>query len=247
MTTLPSISRRKHYRTIPGEPSEPTSTLVLTSPRGYYVDIRINKSPQPSSDPSTFDGKLQWAFAGTKTSIEKDGRTISTWHHPIDSLSDDPKPDVGEMTELENGDVLEKGEIIDENTGAVTHYEELWQELRTHFWSQDSWRKCVVLKTVEEDKECMGMAIRCGSFSQGILRRKEGVTVEQWDFVCGEHAGSYERLVRLGEGEMPCEGLLMGGLAEMEEGEGPNPSPTSFVSADRELYVLFSGPLMHVE
>ncbi|KAL9640120.1 MAG: hypothetical protein Q9204_000837 [Flavoplaca sp. TL-2023a] len=219
MTNLPSISRRKHYRTIPGQPSEPTSTLVLTSPRGYYVDIRINKYPQPSSDPRTFDGKLQWAFAGTKTSIEKDGRTISTWHHPIDSLSENPKPDVGEMTELENGDVLEKGETIDEDTGVVTHYEELWEELVPHFWSQDSWRKCVVLKTLDEDKDNMGMAIRCGSFSQGILKRKEGIMVEQWDFVCGEHAGRYERVVRLGEGEMPCEGLLKGGLGEMEEGE----------------------------
>ncbi|KAL9033578.1 MAG: hypothetical protein Q9180_005874, partial [Flavoplaca navasiana] len=157
---------------IPGEPSEPTSTLVLTSPRGYYVDIRINKSPQPSSDPRTFDGKLQWAFAGTKTSIEKDARTISTWHHPIDSLSDDPKPDVGEMTELENGDVLEIGQTINEDTGEVIKYEELWEELLPQFWSQDSWRKCVVLKTLNEDKACMGMAIRCGSFAQGILKRK---------------------------------------------------------------------------
>ena len=123
------------------------------------------------------------------------------------------------MTELENGDVLEKGEIIDEDTGAVTHYEELWQELRTHFWSQDSWRKCVVLKTLDEDKDNMGLAIRCGSFAQGILKSREGFTVEQWDFVCGEHAGRYESTVRLGEGEMPCEGLLKGGLGEMEEGE----------------------------
>ncbi|KAI4270533.1 MAG: hypothetical protein LQ337_006616, partial [Flavoplaca oasis] len=57
------------------------------------------------------------------------------------------------MTELDNGDVLEKGETINEDTGEVITYEELWEELLPHFWSQDSWRKCVVLKTLDEDKQ----------------------------------------------------------------------------------------------
>lgn len=36
-----SISVRKFIRWLPAEASEPTSTLVLTSPERRYVDIRI--------------------------------------------------------------------------------------------------------------------------------------------------------------------------------------------------------------
>ncbi|KAL8854479.1 MAG: hypothetical protein Q9221_000750 [Calogaya cf. arnoldii] len=216
MTPTPpaSISRRKHYRTVPGDPSEPTSTLVLTSPRGFYVDIRVFKEQQPSSDPKTFDGKLQWAFAGTKTSEQTDGRTISTWFHPIDSLSDDPPPDKGEMLELDSGYVLEKGESVDAKTGERTEYEELWEELLSTFSkTQDSWRRCVVLKTVEEEG-VKGMAIKCGSYCQGILKNKGAVTVERWEFVRGERAGWHERTVRFGEGVLPCERLVQEGLVD---------------------------------
>ncbi|KAL8995003.1 MAG: hypothetical protein Q9169_005179 [Polycauliona sp. 2 TL-2023] len=221
MTSLPSISRRKHYRTVPGDPSEPTSTLVLTSPRGFYVDIRNFDPPQPSPDPKTFHGKLQWAFAGTKTSVQEEGKMISTWHHPIDSLTDDPKPDVGVMEELDNGDVLEKGEMMDEGTGVVVRYEELWEEVPLLDEIRDEGRRCVVLKTEEvEGAKGAGMAVRCGSFVQGVIKDGEGkVTVERWEWVHGVGEGRYERTVRLGEGELPCEGLVNGGLAEMGEGE----------------------------
>lgn len=39
----PSISIREHIRWLPERESEPTSTLVLTSPENRFVDIRILK------------------------------------------------------------------------------------------------------------------------------------------------------------------------------------------------------------
>lgn len=44
-----SISFREHIRWIPDEASEPTSTIVLTSPQRRFVDLRILKSA-PTAD-----------------------------------------------------------------------------------------------------------------------------------------------------------------------------------------------------
>ncbi|KAL8784899.1 MAG: hypothetical protein Q9213_003712 [Squamulea squamosa] len=198
MTPLPSISRRKHYRTVPGEPSEPTSTIVLTSPRGYYVDIRVCNKQQAhlSSDPKTFNGQLQWAFAGTKETLQIGGRTISTWHHPIDSLSDDPKPDKGEMIELEDGDTLEKGETVDEETGEVVRYEELWEELPLDSMKKEAGPVCIVLKIDEaHGVEGSGMVIRIGGYCEGIFKDSQGITIERWEWVEGEGGGKWERTV----------------------------------------------------
>ncbi|GAM84096.1 hypothetical protein ANO11243_020880 [Dothideomycetidae sp. 11243] len=40
----PSISWREYIQWVPDEPSEPTSTLVLTSPKRRFVDIRIKNA-----------------------------------------------------------------------------------------------------------------------------------------------------------------------------------------------------------
>ncbi|KAL8677803.1 MAG: hypothetical protein Q9186_005810 [Xanthomendoza sp. 1 TL-2023] len=220
MTATPSVSRRKYYRTVPGSPTEPTSTLVLTSPRNHYVDVRVFNEPQTktTSDPKTFDGRLQWAFAGIKESVQDKGRTISTWHHWVDSLSETPASDSGEMIELEDGDVLEKGETRDEETGVVQKYEELWEEVPLGTIGEGSGRVCVVLRTEDEEgQEREGMVIRIGGIVQGVLRDRMGVTVERWEWVYGERSGRFERTVRFGEGELPCGGLLKSDL--VEEGE----------------------------
>ena len=36
-----SICTREYIRWLPDEPSEPTSTVVVTSPQNRYVDIRV--------------------------------------------------------------------------------------------------------------------------------------------------------------------------------------------------------------
>ncbi|KAL8724976.1 MAG: hypothetical protein Q9166_007650 [cf. Caloplaca sp. 2 TL-2023] len=216
---LPSVSRRKHYRPVPGEPSEPTSTIVLTSPRNFYVDVRVYNIPQTQTPPArnTFDGHLQWAFAGEKDSYYSGGKNISTWGHWIDSLSDDPvQLDTGEMIELEGGDVLEKGEVVDEETGEVRRYEELWGEVELDTVEGGEGRTCVVARTDEEGVDWRGMMIRIGGFCQGILKGRDGLAVERWEWVRGEGGGKWERTVRFGEGELPCGEIVDGG--EFEEG-----------------------------
>jgi hypothetical protein len=45
-----SISIREYIRWLPDQPSEPTTTVVLTSPEKRFVDIRVFK------EPDTIDG-----------------------------------------------------------------------------------------------------------------------------------------------------------------------------------------------
>jgi hypothetical protein len=48
------ISIREYIRWLPGPPSEPTSTIVLTSPERRFVDLRILREPEPSADGLSF-------------------------------------------------------------------------------------------------------------------------------------------------------------------------------------------------
>ncbi len=127
------------------------------------------------------------------------------------------------MEELDNGDILERGEIVNAE-GKMVRYEELWEEIplpKKGGIQEDSFRRCVALKTVEEEGR-MGMAMRIGGYCQGILKEKQHgrrVTVERWEFDEGEGGKGWERTVRFGEGELPCEDLINGTLAQEEEEE----------------------------
>lgn len=45
-----SISLREYIRWLPGEPEEPTSTVVVTSPKRHFVDIRVLRSDTSTGD-----------------------------------------------------------------------------------------------------------------------------------------------------------------------------------------------------
>lgn len=49
-----SISLREHIRWLPDEASEPTSTVVVTSPQRRYVDLRIFR---PEGDQKAWSGQ----------------------------------------------------------------------------------------------------------------------------------------------------------------------------------------------
>ncbi len=113
--------------------------------------------------------------------------------------------DKGEMMDLEDGNTLEKGGSVDEETGEVKRYEELWEELH---WSKgmemDDERLChVMVKQTDNDPGAVsGMAIRIGGYAQGILKDSKGLTVERWEWVDDEDAGVWQRTVRFGDGEL---------------------------------------------
>jgi len=96
-----TVTTRRYIRRNDGEAAEATSTLVLTSPYGHFVDIRPLKksgsSPtlplpavtrdtvEPVSGTTGLPG-LQWAFAGRATTTERsDGTQHCAWIHLVDS------------------------------------------------------------------------------------------------------------------------------------------------------------------
>lgn len=128
-TPPPYISTRVFIQWLPNPPSEPTSTTVLTSSQRSFVDIRIPASPP--LDEGLNPAHLEWAFAGHSTSKVVNGKTLSQWHHWIDSKSTKPEDvvDKGEMLpEDDSGLALEKGEMVNPATGKLTGYVEGWRD-----------------------------------------------------------------------------------------------------------------------
>lgn len=127
----PYISSRAYIQWLPDPPSEPTSTLVLTSSQRRFVDIRViaNDTPGPkAANPS----HVEWSFAGHSTSFTTNNKTHTQWHHWIDSTTTTPEDvvDKGEMLpEDSEGLALEKGSMVNPATGRLTEYLEAWRDV----------------------------------------------------------------------------------------------------------------------
>ncbi|KAI9713293.1 MAG: hypothetical protein M1828_001466 [Chrysothrix sp. TS-e1954] len=148
----PSVTFRRHIQWLPDEEaSEPTSTLVLTSPGLLYVDVRVLRCgpTSPIRSASEFledncDGngrvgavtELEWAFAGTSFRTEQKGmKTHGTWAHWIDSRTSNVEDvvDEGVLEDIldEHGRILyelESGEMKNPS-GVLQAYEEGWIDL----------------------------------------------------------------------------------------------------------------------
>jgi hypothetical protein len=125
----PYISTRAYIQWLPDPPSEPTSTQVLTSSQKRFVDIRVAaRKSLGGEDPA----HVEWAFAGHSESKVVDGKTLSQWHHWIDSKATAPEEvvDQGEMLpEDADGLALEKGAMVNPATGRMTAYVEGWRDV----------------------------------------------------------------------------------------------------------------------
>ncbi|GAB1319714.1 hypothetical protein MFIFM68171_09924 [Madurella fahalii] len=225
---MADISVREHIRWLPNEPSEPTSTIVLTSPERRFVDIRILK---PTSTEDTSDGilplsRLDWAIAGTSssswlaTSDCGPGERVkhSKWHHWIDSRTRDAEHIIDEGDVFDHPSdtslTLEKGRMVNPDTGAEADYEEMWRsepiELGSaHALPGDPAATCLVLQwSGEEGGECptgprRGLVIRLGQYCQAIVRDGSEVTVERLRWLADKQ--TWHRQVRIGEKELPTE------------------------------------------
>ncbi|KAK1573765.1 uncharacterized protein LY79DRAFT_525217 [Colletotrichum navitas] len=196
-----SISFREHIRWIPDEASEPTSTIVLTSPQRRFVDLRILKSaPTADGAPATHGiERLEWGIAGTSSSSMRDGGDgvqvrHSRWEHWIDSRTTEPEnaADEGDMYEQPGGLTLEKGRMVNPATGAETDYEELWRDIDP-----------------VPPTRSRGLVVWLGRFCQGISRvGEDDVAAQRWEWK-GEEG--WKRTAQIGARELPCEALLKTG------------------------------------
>lgn len=163
--------------------------------------------------------RLEWGFAGTSTSYlvppaEPNGtptHTHSTWSHWVDSNSDEPGTDEGDMYPQSDGTVLEIGNMVNPATGIATDYEEIWADLpATAIGDADADAKArwsIVLDLDDEAHGIRGRIVRIGQWCQGVVKAQGEVCCERWQWVEDEGAenkGSWKRVARLGRLFLPC-------------------------------------------
>ncbi|KAK1826183.1 hypothetical protein QBC39DRAFT_269575 [Podospora conica] len=216
------ISLRRHIRWPPAPASEPTSTIVLTSPERRFVDIRVLLDAQPLPDGTLPPSALDWAIAGTSTSTDPDANTGSShcvWSHWISSRTADVNgvADEGDNHPQPDGSVLETGRMVNPATGEVAAYEEVWVSEEVRGVQPEEGPMCVVMEMEGEGGGKRGMLVRLGQYCQAVVRAGEEVVVERW--VC-EGEGEWNRTVRVGGGgvEVPAEvATYLGYLATVED------------------------------
>ncbi|KAK7424244.1 hypothetical protein QQX98_000512 [Neonectria punicea] len=215
-----SISLREHIRWLPDEASEPTSTIVVTSPHRRYVDLRIYR---PENSEKTWTGqedalpvsRLEWGIAGTSSSWLRDddkGGQIrhSQWNHWIDSRTTEPEnaTDEGDMFPQPDGTTLETGSMVNPATERETAYEELWLDVDPTATSTPEVK--VVVLQLETENGYRGSVVRLGQYCQGILREGELITAERWEW---KKEDGWKRTIRMGDGVLPCERALDDGFS----------------------------------
>ncbi|KAF2718185.1 hypothetical protein K431DRAFT_315174 [Polychaeton citri CBS 116435] len=220
-----SLSHRKWIRWLPEEASEPTTTLVLTSPEKRFVDLRVFKPPKGNDEIEDILplARLDWAIGGHSESESRnatDGTvyTHSKWHHWVSSRVPNSEvegvADEGDMVVQQDGTVLEKGSMVNPETGTVGDYEEVWFDEAAVGTTGKV--KCIVLALQDDRHKERGMVIRAGQWCQAVLRTGDHVTLERWKWSdpssseSGNNSSGWHRQVRIGDGFVPCGAAIEG-------------------------------------
>ena len=185
-------------------PFEDTDTLVLTSTKSGFVDLRFPRKRELGR-PVTADPSF-WGFSGSSSTTFLQGDGIGmpysahcVWKHEIDSKGPGIS-DEGDMFVLPNGDCMEVGMMQNPKTGKVEMYKEYWTSPATT--TKPHLTPCIVAKTndrANDDDERTasiqigsgGTIIRIGNYCQGIMRqpaidhagdsaKTTAVLVERW-------------------------------------------------------------------
>lgn len=220
--SMGTVSFRDHIRWGSDPASEPTSTLVLTSPGHYFVDIRVFKTAltHQSSESSTKAGgtpslarkHLDWAIGGTSASTQRtrpDGTHVShsVFTHWVDSRTKEPEnaTDEGDMLPQPDGTTLETGRMVNPATGNETDYEELWRDGAAE--NVPALAKWTVLRIQDDFQQKRGMFVQLGQYAQAILRMGNIFTAERWEWDSSQ--SKWVGAFRVGDDEaFPLDDLL---------------------------------------
>lgn len=232
---------KKNPLNLPSHQFEPTSTLVLTSPKNQFVDLRFYKPYPPHTTPLPNAGerdRLEWAFAGTSQSVAVDqtkrpkkqrweGMTHSTWTHWVDSRWPAGSPDVpvdeGDMYPIADDLTLEHGHAFHAGFEEVKSHEEMWRDVQITYTNSVNSRICVVLRVQDDHAGVRGLVVRVGQYCQGIIMKGSVATVERWEFdteADDKEVKNWKRTARIGDLFLPCaatfkvEALAVGGLVK---------------------------------
>lgn len=241
MSQKPYISRRHAIQWSSDPFSEPTSTLVLSSALGTFVDIRLFLTHPPAIapdgigpyvtqsafEPGSYFRGLEWANAGlARYGTRPDGKRTGEWSHEIDNLGKEGMLDTGVM-EQRGGATWETGAMENLETGKVTPYVEIWLDVpirvpppRPGAKPSAGKRSFALIRCENKEKSTKGCVVWVGQYCQGIIRHGDQVAVERWEFDSEARGGQGEwaRTFRHGHGAVPC-GWLVLEADEIKKGE----------------------------
>lgn len=191
------LSTRISLQWLPEQPEELSHTMVFTSPKDHFVDVRILKSRYPylqdGKVPEPFEDVFQWVITGVEESIE--GTNKISFNHEINLVevmesahTGKPieecrgAPDIGAFWDIEGSeDRKETGVMMHPDTHKVTEYVEIWRSLDplkhtpdTEVRESESEVKSVVLEPVLS--LFLGKIVRLGNWVLGILYEKSEKT-----------------------------------------------------------------------
>ncbi|KAI0366680.1 hypothetical protein BV20DRAFT_638902 [Pilatotrama ljubarskyi] len=205
-----SISERLYIRWFPDEASEPTSTLVLTTPSRRFVDLRFFKSTDPSASPLT---ALEWGFAGRSVGTPTHGK----WIHEISSRTEHPEGEADEGDMFPHPTLpdveLERGSMVHPETGEVREYEEAWKAVPVLAVGgpHDGKAVSILLEMRQDLLGRRGVIVRIGQYCQGIVRDGSKVSVQRWTWT----DGMWTKVGQVGDFDIPCDATW----TKLEEGE----------------------------
>lgn len=211
---MASVSIRESIRWLPDEATEPTSTIVLTSPGRRFVDLRVLHQGEVSNRGEDIvpPEQLDWAIAGSSSSVPTPERGPNTthgqWRHWIDSRTLDVEnaTDEGDNSPLGRNRTLEKGRMVNPETGLETDYEEIWVDEEPRPVPSDLGKQVVVLDFQGRDESQRGRVVKVGRFCQGLLRDGDAITAERWEW---QESKGWWRSKKMGHGDdLPCEKVL---------------------------------------
>lgn len=100
---------------------------------------------------------------------------------------------------------LEKGSMLNPDTGVDGEYEELWHDVDPTAVPGEDRVRVLVLQLHDDAHGTRGSVVRLGRHMQGFVRVGDHVAVERWEWDDG-----WKRTVRVGEIGLPCEKILKG-------------------------------------
>ncbi|KAK8021229.1 sodium/nucleoside cotransporter [Apiospora arundinis] len=195
----PSISVRKYIKWGDTFPVENTSTIVLTSPKRHFVDVRL-RIPLEKGVVARDPAQLDWAFAGTSSHDAGASPPHSVFRHWVDSRHEDAEAvvDEGDMVPSQQpGETVESGQMVNPDTGVMQAYEECWLDGEPEEGSK-GW----VLQYHDEGAGAgeggRGLMTKIGGRVQGVLRVGKEVAVGRWEIAPGASSSSWTAVAEIG-------------------------------------------------
>ncbi|GAA5825648.1 hypothetical protein JCM11251_000322 [Rhodosporidiobolus azoricus] len=149
----PLASTRVSLAWPPHPATEDCDVLVISGRSGFFLDVRVKRAAGGGAEVEQGDSEatepvVDWATAGWKKLlplVEGEKHPKASFTAVIDSRSprfsstssssslpaqpENSPPDEGSFETLSNGDVLERGEMLNPKTNKVQPYEEVWRRL----------------------------------------------------------------------------------------------------------------------